>query len=114
MPYLVVNGVTIPVQLDDGDEEDVIEVGDRGEAFDGTALSSVRSVKSRWRFRTGPVDAATAAAIKAAVLATPPIACSGDVLGAAVSCHGIYRGRRGQTIAGGARRFRLQFELREA
>ncbi len=63
------------------------EVGERRRAYDGTMHTSIRGRKRSWNIRTPPLLRATADSLYSALEATPPLACSGDLLGGAVSCH---------------------------
>lgn len=85
MAILVVGGVTVTVAV--GQREPPTVIGDSGRALDGTMLSTVRARKKRWSVTTSPMSQADAATLEAALVATPPVTCSGDLLGASTSCH---------------------------
>ena len=77
----------VPVDLDDGSAEmEWDEVGERSRAFDGTMHVTVRDWKRRWRVRLVRVVRASGDSIVSALQGTPPLACSGDLLGGAVNC----------------------------
>lgn len=86
MEFLVVAGVTVPVELNTS-TADVSEVGDRERAFDGTMLATIRGHKNEWKVQTPPLLRADADTLEAALKGTPPLACSGDLLGGPINCH---------------------------
>jgi hypothetical protein len=62
MPFVTLNGVTIPTAK--GGEVAPEEIGETMRSYDGTTMRERRAVKRRWRFRTVPVDVATATALR--------------------------------------------------
>jgi hypothetical protein len=55
VPYLTLNGVTVPV-VQDGASRSTLYLGGAGErAFSGALRRSTRARKREWRFRTGPL-----------------------------------------------------------
>lgn len=54
MAFLTLNGVTIPTAK--GGQQEVMEIGDRQRAFDGTYIRDTRAYKRRWKFSTRPVS----------------------------------------------------------
>lgn len=111
--FLVVNSVVIPVAWPDGAESPVEEIGDSGRAFLGNMLSSVRARKSTWPVRTRPLTLTERGTLRTALESTPPVACSGDLLGGSVSCTVVILSDNVITIAGGARRRVIRFELHQ-
>ncbi len=78
----------VPVALDpSAATQKVDEVGTRRRAFDGSMHSTIRDRKRNWRVRTRPMLRADADSMVSALEGTAPLACSGDLLGGAVSCH---------------------------
>lgn len=64
MSFLAINGVELSVR--DGTlKQDVIEIGERGRSFDGTAWASIRAIKQRWTFQTKPMSQSEADCWKA-------------------------------------------------
>lgn len=54
MAYLTLNGITIPTAK--GGQCDIVEVGNRTRAFDGTYIRETRAYKRKWKFQTKPVS----------------------------------------------------------
>lgn len=61
MPFITVNGLQLGIANDNADES-ADEIGERGRAFSGALLSSVRASKREWVMRTPPIGSATATA----------------------------------------------------
>jgi len=53
VPYLALNGVTIPTAK--GGVIDVAKIGESRRAFDGTLIRERRAVKRKWSFQTKPI-----------------------------------------------------------
>ena len=87
MPYLSVSGTTVEVSARDGVTAEYEEVGDRERAFDGTLRSTVRAWKRVWPVVTIPITRTAGNALVTKLQGTPPLTCSGDLLGAQTSCH---------------------------
>lgn len=111
MSALVVGGVTIPVALDGATEEAEL-IGDRDRMFDGSMREVSDGHKARAPFQTAPLSSADYAAIRAALLATPPLTCSGD-LAPAASCF-VEMGQMTPGKVQGQIRRVLRFTLHEA
>lgn len=111
MAFLIVNGVTVPVAVD-GASQEFETLGDRARAFDGTLLSTRRAVKRKWQVKTAPMPMVDALGVVNALLGTPPISCSGDLLGGAVSCDAEVTSSQYVATAGTARRS-IEFTLHE-
>jgi hypothetical protein len=79
MPFIALGGVTL--DLTSFEETEPLAVGDRYEAFDGSDRTSVFAYKRRFRGTTRPLTEAEHTTYRAAILATPPIAATGDALG---------------------------------
>ncbi len=62
MPFLTINGVTIPTAK--GATVDVLEIGEKRRAFDGTLLREVRGFKRRWKLKTKPIAASRGIALQ--------------------------------------------------
>lgn len=112
MSFLVVGGVTVPVVYPDGAENEVEEIGDMERAFAGNMLSSIRARKNTWPVQTRPLTSSERTALRAALVGTPPIACSGDLLGGSVNCVAVLQSDNVVSVAAG-RRYILAFELHE-
>lgn len=112
MPALVVGGVTVPVAPDGASEEAEL-IGDRDRMFDGTMREVSDGLKRRWPIATTPMAAADYATLRAVLVGTPPVTCSGDILGATVSCFVEMGGATPGKVAGTLRRV-LRFTLLEA
>jgi hypothetical protein len=82
MPFLVINTVTIPVDLEEV-TTDVWENGDRGRAADGTYLHRLGTlkldtpIKTRWIPEGDDFDD-----VYEALTAAPPLPATGDLVGA--------------------------------
>lgn len=84
MAFLVVGGVAVPASPSDATEE-IVEIGDRGRAFDGSMLASIRARKRVWTIATVPMTIAAAATLRTQLISTS-VSCSGDLLGGSVTC----------------------------
>lgn len=80
MPFLALDGVTVPVPLDQP-ESQAEEIGAVERAFDGTLRSSVRAYKDRWEITTQWMPKADADTLEAVLVDTPPAAATGDLAG---------------------------------
>lgn len=86
MPSLVIGGVTIPRVT--AAPRTVVEAIDRERAFDNTMLAvQIAPAKASWSITVAHCTTAQLATIEAALAGTPPVTCSGDLLGGSVSCH---------------------------
>lgn len=85
MSALVIGGITVPVARD-GVSRKAVAVGERSRADDGTPVSDVSRTTDDLSVRTVALAPAAAAALRVALRGPMPIACSGDLLGAAVNC----------------------------
>ena len=63
------------------------EVGGRERAYSGAMHSTIRARPRKWTIRTRPMLRADGDSLVSALEGTQPLACSGDLLGGAVSCH---------------------------
>lgn len=109
MALLTVGAVDVSVASADLDYE---EVGDRARAFDGTKLSTVRARKRMITIETIPYTTGNATTLQNALNATPPVSCSGDLLGGTVSMHPELKSRKAVGVTGG-HRVVLTFVLHE-
>lgn len=85
MSALVVGGVTVKVARD-GASKKRVEIGEHGRAFDGSPVSDISAVKDELAIRTVALTPADASSLRSALVGIQPVACSGDLLGAALSC----------------------------
>jgi hypothetical protein len=53
MPFLTINGITVPTAK--GGQTEIQEIGNRQRAFDGTYIRDTRAFKRRWKFATKPI-----------------------------------------------------------
>lgn len=111
MPFLTVTGQTVPVAVG-GASEEVELIGDRARAFDGTMRSTRRATKRKWQVKTAPMTTADATSLRTKLLATPPLTCSGDLLGGTVSCDAEITGVE-FVAAAGTDRQAIEFTLHE-
>jgi len=111
MPLLALNGVPIPIELDEI-ETQVIEIGDRGRAEDGTELLDILGTKEEIPLRTRWLDADEVAAVQAALEVKTPQTATGDLVGAGYSATVQITGRAFTSAASG-RLTRFLFTLRE-
>ncbi|MBV9772648.1 MAG: hypothetical protein JO040_01780 [Gemmatimonadetes bacterium] len=112
MAFLIVNGQTVPVAVD-GASVDYELIGDRARAFDGTMRSTRRATKRNWKVKTAPMAVAAADQLTTSLLATPPITCSGDMLGGSVACDAEVTGVTFSPASGGLSRRAVEFTLHE-
>jgi hypothetical protein len=80
VPYLALDGVTVPVPVDQPNSE-AVEVGTVEASFDGTPRSSVRAYKDRWEIPTQWMASADAATLEAVLVSVPPVAATGTLTG---------------------------------
>ncbi len=111
MPFLVVGGVTVKVAIGTP-SRNVVEIGDRARAFDGTMLSRVRARKKQWTIVTTPLLQAAATTLETALNGALPVAVSGDLTGA-VNTHPEITGVTPVKVDG-AFRVVLSFTLHES
>jgi hypothetical protein len=113
MAFLVVAGITVPVAWPEGaPANEVVEIGDRMRAFDGTMLSSIRARKREQPVITHPMALAARDTLRAVLTGSPPITCSGDLLGGSGSYDASGLSDRVITGSGG-RHYVLSFVLHE-
>lgn len=112
MAILVVGAVTVKVAGPEGAERRIDEYGgDRARMFDGGMRETVRGRKSSWQVSTKLLTTAEKNSLETALTATPPITCSGDLLGASTSCFAKIDGIHPVAKAGGETRWRFSFTL---
>ena len=61
MPFLTINGLTIPISQ--GGQMNSRKIGGVGRSIGGTYLEAVRAVKRQWQFRTTPMAQQDAVAL---------------------------------------------------
>lgn len=103
MATLIVNGYTIPVSAVTPPTRTLTEYGDFTQAIDGTDRGVIVARKWLWTVPTLPMMQSDAIAMMAAVLATPPVTASGDLLGGSFSVRGTDGGWALLAVAGGYR-----------
>lgn len=64
-----------------------VRVGDTTPAFSGKVRTNTRGRYRQWSVTTSFYTYANAESIVAALAGTPPLACSGTLLGGSVNCH---------------------------
>jgi hypothetical protein len=112
MAFLIVNGQTVPVAVDGASMEQEL-IGDRARAFDGTMRSTRRATKRRWKVKTTPMTSAEATLLTTSLLNTPPVTCSGDLLGGSVPCDPEITSVVFSPAPGGVPRRAVEFVLHE-
>ena len=114
MATLIVGSTTIPLAADGGLSLAYDETGERVRMFDASMLESVRGRKQVLTCRSQPATRATAETYKTALLASPPIACTGDAFnGVATNCFAKVSGLIPVPTAAGLR-WSVTFTLYEA
>jgi hypothetical protein len=111
MAFLIVAGVTVPVEPGGG-ERGIVEIGDRGRAFDGSMLASIRARKRVWNVTTAPMSSTDMGTLYTALLAAT-VSCSGDWMGGSVTCFPEITGGPPVKTAAGHREV-LSFILHES
>lgn len=86
MPFLVVAGITVPVSPGGAQILAPERVGSSARSFDGSLRTTVRDEKRGWKVRTPPRLVSSWSALKAAIANGTFVACSGDIIGATVTC----------------------------
>lgn len=86
MPALVIGSHTVDGVV--SARRTVVEAVERERAYNNTMLATqIAAEKENWAITVSHVSAAEKSSIESALAGTPPITCSGDVLGVSVSCH---------------------------
>lgn len=112
MPSLVVGGVTIKV-APQGAQRERLDAVDRSRAFDNTyRASATGTAKRQWNFTTPPIPRATADTYEATLGVVTAQTCSGDILGASISCCSEITGNVPMAI-GAAQHSVISFKLNE-
>ena len=114
MAFVVVDGTTVPVALGSGSMT-VETVGDKHRAFDGTIRSTLTDQLRVWKVRSVPMPTGTVDTLFASLtsLSSQPLTCSGDLLGASISCYGTWD--RKTSVAGSSGiQFTVEFTLEES
>lgn len=112
MAFLVIAGITVPVAIGGASVLAPERIGSSQRAFDGSLRTSVRLEKRGWRFRTPPRWVDDWSVLEAAVADGVAVACSGDAIGAAVSCEVTLADADLVAVPGGFRKA-LTLNLRE-
>lgn len=86
MPYLIVAGITLNVENTKGSGLAPITTGGRSRSFNNTLRSTVRSEKGQWQFELSPMLLSAYNTLKAAIALDAHVTCSGDALGASMTC----------------------------
>lgn len=87
MAWLVVDGTTVEVSVNDGSRVERVPVGQQRRAVDGTMRESITTRKKRWPVETALLTSAERTTLLGKLEGTPPVSCSGDLLGGATNCH---------------------------
>lgn len=112
MPFLTVGGTTIPIS-EDGFSFDVVETGSREPMFDASMMETIRARKVVAQCASIWVTRAVAETYRTALIATPPITCTGDLFnGVSTSCFIKYRGLAARGTGSGTR-WRVLFTVYE-
>jgi hypothetical protein len=85
MAVLVSAGITVPV-IAPGATKDIVRLGTSSRAYAGNLRSSVRAEKREWEVLTSMLTQAEAVTLEAAVASAAQVSCSGDLLGATITC----------------------------
>lgn len=113
MPNVTVGAVSVSVPREGGVEHGYEEYGgDRVRMEDGSLRDSTKGRKNVWTIVTSLLTAADAATLEVAIVTAPPIACSGDGLGASFSCAGQLLDKPRFTVRGVVK-YRVHFRLIE-
>lgn len=86
MGFLTVAGIPLDVQTTGAMQREPTRIGASTRAFSGALRSSVRAEKREWAFTLAPLPVASANALRSAVANGALVACSGDALGATITC----------------------------
>lgn len=113
MPALTVGSTDISVAREEVPVEYKELRGDRSYMLDGTLRETEPVRKRVW----GPINtrlltSSEESTQRGALVATPPVSCSGDILGGTVSCHVQLLGSDRVRVLG-ALRYRLRFYILE-
>lgn len=87
--------------------------GDRVRMEDGSLRVTCKGRKNVWELISTLLTSGAAATLEAAIVATAPLTCSGDALGASFSCAGELLAKDRVPVAGGTIKYRVRFRLRE-
>lgn len=86
MPFLVVGGITVPVAVNGAVKKAPERIGTSERAFAGNLRTAIRAEKRAWQATTKPLSNTDAASIETAITLGAHVSCSGDLLGATVTC----------------------------
>lgn len=81
MAMLTVGLVAVPMSAASPPTCTIREIGDYSPAWNGTDLGVIVARKKTFGIATAPMTMAAANTLEAAILATPPVECYGDILG---------------------------------
>jgi hypothetical protein len=109
---VVIGGTNATVQREGVDHQYEDYGGAIERMEDGSKRDTRKGRKNVWRFVTTLLSEANAATLEAAIVAAPPITCSGDALGASFSCIGVLIAKPRETVMGVVQ-CRVRFELHE-
>lgn len=111
MPALIVGGFTVPGVV--SANRKIVEAVERERSYNNTMLATqIAADKDQWNINVSHINAADLASLEAALATTPPVTCSGDVLGGSVSCH-IEKGGSEPVLGILPRRWNFNFVLHE-
>lgn len=86
MPFLQIDGITVPVSPSGATVLAPERIGSSARTFDGSLRTTVRFEKRGWKFRTPPRPISSWATLEAAIAFGAFVECSGDALGGTVVC----------------------------
>ena len=113
MPFLTVGATTIPIS-EDGFSYEIVETGSREPMFDASMMETIRARKVVAQCASTWATRAVTETYKAALIATPPIAVTGDLFnGVSTSCFFKVRGLDARGSGSGAK-WRVLFTVYEA
>lgn len=113
MPALTVGATDIAVERAPVPVEYQEFRGDRARMLDATMRETEPVRKRVWGpMQTRLLTSSEESTQRAALIATPPINCSGDIIGGTVSCHVQLLGSDRVRVIGGLR-YRLRFTILE-
>lgn len=112
MANVVVGAVSASLLRDGVTQEYQEYGGDRVRMESGALVSTVKGRKNIWHLVTTLLNATDAATLETAIVASPPITCSGDALGASFSCAGVLTAKE-RVVSLGTVWYRVHFDLME-
>lgn len=112
MPALTVGSTDISLDRSELETDYEEYRGERARMFDGTMRETEPVRKRVWHCVTRLLTSSEESTQRTALVATPPVSCSGDIMGGSVSCHVQLLGSARVRVIG-ALRYRLRFTIFE-